>query len=156
MRGNMQDNITYYATCEAIKNARQHARQYNILCNMRGNKKYDATCKAKMRGIFFPKFPVCRAAAAGRVELLAVFPEVGEGGHMNMMNANALNSRRPGSARRYAARAASRACGSPLRSGMDTVLASAKAVSMAKGSAVASRAEPATRPVPTPLLKPRW
>jgi hypothetical protein len=51
-----------------------------------------------------------------------------------------------------AARAASRACGSPLRSGMDTVLASAKAVSMAKGSAVASKAEPATRPVPTPLL----
>ncbi len=44
------------------------------------------------------------------------------------------------------------ACGLLLRSGMDTALASAKAVSMAKGSAVASRAEPATRPVPTPLL----
>jgi hypothetical protein len=37
--------------------------------------------------------------------------------------------------------------------GMDTALAfMAKAVSMAKGSAVATKAEPASQPVPTPLL----
>ena len=49
--------------------------------------------------------------------------------------------------------AASRACGMLLCFGMDTALAfMAKAVSMAKGSAVATKAEPASQPVPTPLL----